>query len=157
MDPVEAMAIMAAIGAAKSEFVDKPKEARDRKYQAQLASTSGWTHMAPEKPFEQDFAGSTIGGGLTGLEMSQRYPTAFQTKDAVTQPTPDMSQSAWAPMGSTDPNNPPRTTMYDRSASGYPIAGKTTRSAGAVGNSGNPAYGDWLAMDATGRGRRAGY
>ncbi len=132
------MAIGAATGAGKAEFIDKPKEERDRKLAATKNFVSPWTHMQADPVQEHNTFGSAFQGASTAGALGQWY----KNQEVPEQPgiQPDMSQTGWAPEGSTDINNPPRTTIYDKTPSGYPL---TQPAQGAAGN-----YTDWLAMSA---------
>lgn len=71
MDPVTMMAVMAAVGAAKSELIDAPRAERQRKLAAQTALYSPWTGMTPDKVQEADPFGSTLQGATAGAMYGQ--------------------------------------------------------------------------------------
>lgn len=73
----------ALLGLGKSELVDRPQEARDRKTQAEIARWSPWGGMKadmgqikPASPFN-----SALQGGLTGATLGQQG--AFGAEDAA--------------------------------------------------------------------------
>lgn len=55
------------VGALKNQFVDKPREERDRRLAAETIRNSPWTGMRPEKIRESDLLGNMLQGGVTGL------------------------------------------------------------------------------------------
>ena len=63
--------IMAGLGLAKSELVDRPREERQRRQAAITARWSPWTGMAPGGIQEADPLGSAMEAGLTGAMLSQ--------------------------------------------------------------------------------------
>ena len=70
MDPVT-IGVMAGLGLAKSELIDRPREERQRQQAANTMRYSPWTGMAPNAVQEADPFGSAIQGGLTGAMLSQ--------------------------------------------------------------------------------------
>lgn len=70
MGPLALMALGAALGAAKSEFSDKPRAQRERKRDAELARWSPWTDLRPQGIHEPDLFGNVLQGGLTGAMMA---------------------------------------------------------------------------------------
>lgn len=70
MDPVT-IGVMAGLGLAKSELVDRPREERQRRQAAITARWSPWTGMAPGAIQEADPLGSAMEAGLTGAMLSQ--------------------------------------------------------------------------------------
>lgn len=81
MTGLELAALMAAVGAAKSEFIDRPREKRQRKANAEIARWSPWTGMAPGAVREADPFGSAMQAGLTGAMMGQM--SGAQAKDVA--------------------------------------------------------------------------
>lgn len=79
MTGLEIAALMAAIVAAKSELIDRPKEQRQRKMEAAKARWSPWTGIAPDAIKEADPFGSALQGGLTGAMVGQM--SGAQAKD----------------------------------------------------------------------------
>ena len=72
--------IGAAIGLAKSQYVDRPVEEKDRELQAATARFSPWTGLAPRDVKRADPFGSVLQGGMTGLQMDQSMTAADQWK-----------------------------------------------------------------------------
>lgn len=70
MDPMT-IGLMAGMGLAKSELVDRPREERQRRQAAITARWSPWTGMAPGAIQEADPFGSAMEAGLTGAMLSQ--------------------------------------------------------------------------------------
>lgn len=63
--------IMAGLGLAKSELIDRPREERQRRQAANTMRYSPWTGMAPGAIQEADPLGSAMEAGLTGAMLSQ--------------------------------------------------------------------------------------
>lgn len=76
MGPIGLAALMAGAGLAKSEFVDKPAEARQRKQQAAIMRYSPWTGMSPQPVQSADPFGSMLQGGMAGAMMGQGMQSA---------------------------------------------------------------------------------
>jgi hypothetical protein len=70
MDPVT-IGVMAGLGLAKSELIDRPREERQRQQAANTMRYSPWTGMAPNAIQEADPLGSAMDAGLTGAMLSQ--------------------------------------------------------------------------------------
>lgn len=70
MDPMT-IGLMAGMGLAKSELIDRPREERQRRQAAITARWSPWTGMAPGAIQEADPLGSVMESGLTGAMLSQ--------------------------------------------------------------------------------------
>jgi hypothetical protein len=70
MDPMT-IGLMAGMGLAKSELVDRPKEREQRRQAAVVAKYSPWTGMAPGAIQTADPLGSAMESGLTGAMLSQ--------------------------------------------------------------------------------------
>jgi len=81
MDPVT-IGVMAGLGLAKSELVDRPREQEQRRQAAITARWSPWTGMAPNAIQTADPFGSAIQGGLTGAMLSQNQQ-AGKAKDVA--------------------------------------------------------------------------
>jgi hypothetical protein len=62
-----------AAGLAKSHFIDKPKEQRQRKLAAETQRYSPWTGMQADKVQEADPFGSALQYGTTGAMMSAQH------------------------------------------------------------------------------------
>jgi len=71
MDPVT-IGVMAGLGLAKSELVDRPREEEQRRRAAITARWSPWTGMAPNAIQEANPLGSAMEAGLTGAALSQQ-------------------------------------------------------------------------------------
>jgi hypothetical protein len=71
MDPVT-IGVMAGLGLAKSELVDRPREEEQRRRAAVTARWSPWTGMAPGAVQEANPLGSAMEAGLTGAALSQQ-------------------------------------------------------------------------------------
>lgn len=69
--PLLLAGIMALAGAAKGATVDKDKENRQRKLEAETTRYSPWTHMTGQAPTEADPFGNALQGGFTGLSLGQ--------------------------------------------------------------------------------------
>jgi hypothetical protein len=67
--PLTALAIGAGAGVLKSEIVDRPKEARQRKLAAETARYSPWTGMQPQGVQEADPLGSALAFGGAGSQL----------------------------------------------------------------------------------------
>jgi hypothetical protein len=82
MDPVT-IGVMAGLGLAKSELIDRPKEEEQRRRAAITARWSPWTGMAPGGIQTADPLGSAMEAGLTGAMLSQNQQKldAAKTKD----------------------------------------------------------------------------
>jgi hypothetical protein len=76
MGPLGLAAIMAAAGLAKSEFVDKPNEMRERKRQAEVMRYSPWTGMSPQAVQSADPFAAALQGGMAGGMMGQGMQSA---------------------------------------------------------------------------------
>lgn len=63
------MVAAAAIGVAKSEFIDKPKEERQRKLAGETQRYSPWTGMQAGGIQEADALGSALSFGMTGAQV----------------------------------------------------------------------------------------
>ena len=70
MDPVT-IGVMAGLGLAKSELIDRPREEEQRRRAAITARWSPWTGMAPGGIQTADPLGSAMEAGLTGAMLSQ--------------------------------------------------------------------------------------
>ncbi len=136
---IAAALIGAGAGAAKSEFSDKPREARQRKLAAETIRWSPWTHMQAQPIQEADLLGSTVQGGLTGLSMGQNMGLSGQEAAApvVGRGTMDGAEPYYGPPAQWQgPPAPPKT------GSGYSPWGAP------MGNPQAPNYSDWLYMNA---------
>jgi len=71
MDPLTMALVGAGVGLAKSELVDRPREAEQRRRAAITARWSPWTGMAPNAIQSADPFGSAIETGLTGAVVGQ--------------------------------------------------------------------------------------
>lgn len=80
--------LMAGMGLAKSELVDRPREERQRRQAAITARWSPWTGMAPGAIQEADPFGSAMEAGLTGAMLSQNQQKldAAKAKDLAEIP-----------------------------------------------------------------------
>lgn len=80
MDPLTLSLIMGGIGLAKSELIDKPKEARQRELAARTQELSPWTGIQAGKIQEADPFGTAMQYGATGLSMSRqmKYDEAME-------------------------------------------------------------------------------
>lgn len=67
------MAIGAGAGLLKSEFIDKPKEKRQRKLAAETQRLSPWTGMEAGPVEEANPFGSALQYGTTGAMMGAQY------------------------------------------------------------------------------------
>lgn len=67
------LAIAAAIGLAKSELVDRPKEQRQRKLAGETQRLSPWTGLQAGQIQEADPIGTAMQFGATGAMMGQGY------------------------------------------------------------------------------------
>lgn len=67
--PFIALAIGAGAGVLKSEFIDRPKEERQRKLAGATQRYSPWTGLKAQPIQEADPMGSAIGMGATGASM----------------------------------------------------------------------------------------
>jgi hypothetical protein len=72
MDPLTLGLIGAGVGLAKSELIDRPKEARQRKVNAEIMRWSPWTGMQPGQVQEADPFGSALAAGTTGAMLGQQ-------------------------------------------------------------------------------------
>lgn len=73
----------AALGLAKSEFVDRPQAEKQRKLQAEVMRYSPWTHMTPDMNIkEADPFGSALQGGMAGGMMGQNMQSAASADKA---------------------------------------------------------------------------
>ena len=72
MDPITLGLIGAGVGLAKSEFIDRPKEERQRKMAAEIMRWSPWTGMQPGQIKEADPFGAALSTGLTGASLGQQ-------------------------------------------------------------------------------------
>lgn len=69
MDPLTMMAIMGALGVAKSELIDRPKEKRQRKLASETEAFSPWTGKSAGAIQEADPFGQALQFGATGASM----------------------------------------------------------------------------------------
>ena len=83
MDPLTLGLIGAGVGLAKSELIDRPKEARQRKVNAEIMRWSPWTGMQGEAVNPADPFGSSLTYGLTGYSLGQNAQAAAKSKDAA--------------------------------------------------------------------------
>lgn len=135
MDPVTLMAIGAALGVAKREFEDKPREDRQRLYEANAARYSPWTGIKPERVNEGSLAGNAVQGGLTGLAIGQQLP-----------PGADKTKNMGTMAGAQDYYGPPREQWGPPSD----LKPQPTGSGYMPGNAWGETYGDYLAKQAEG-------
>jgi hypothetical protein len=100
--------LMAGMGLAKSELIDRPREERQRQQAANTMRYSPWTGMAPNAIQEADPLGSAMESGLTGAMLSQNQQKldAAKAKDIAEIPL----------TGGTSPIGPYKT------AEEYPLA-----------------------------------
>lgn len=84
MDPMT-IGVMAGLGLAKSELIDRPREERQRRQAANTMRYSPWTGMAPGAIQEADPLGTAMESGLTGAMLSQNQQKldAGKAKDAA--------------------------------------------------------------------------
>lgn len=75
MDPVTLALIGGGLGFAKGEFVDKPRERRQRAYAAEVMRYSPWTGMQAQLPQEADPMGSAMQGAMAGASFGQNMQT----------------------------------------------------------------------------------
>lgn len=87
MDPMT-IGLMAGMGLAKSELIDRPREERQRQQAANTMRYSPWTGMAPGAIQEADPFGSAMDAGLTGAMLSQNQQKidAAKAKDLAEIP-----------------------------------------------------------------------
>lgn len=76
MGPLALLAIGAAMGLAKSELVDRPKEKRQRKLAAETQRLSPWTGLQAGQIQEADPFGSALSFGMTGASLGQNMQAA---------------------------------------------------------------------------------
>lgn len=71
---------MAAAGVVKSEFIDRPKEKKQRELAAKTQELSPWTGLKAGNIQEADPFGSAVQGGLTGLSINRqmKYDDALE-------------------------------------------------------------------------------
>lgn len=98
MGPLALAAIGAAGGLAKSEFIDRPREERQRKQAAEIARWSPWTGMKPNDITEADPFGNALQGGMTGAMLGQAMGGA--------EGAPAVSQAAVPQPGMMAPQSP---------------------------------------------------
>lgn len=67
--PILGLAIAAAVGVAKGELVDKPKEERKRKLEAEKERWSPWTGVHGQDVNEHDTVGNALQFGAAGAQM----------------------------------------------------------------------------------------
>ncbi len=74
MEPLTMMAIMAAAGLAKNQFIDKPKEDKLRKAAAAQTANSYWSKLgAGQSPQEKDGVGEALSWAGTGAQFAQAH------------------------------------------------------------------------------------
>jgi hypothetical protein len=108
MDPLTLALVGAGVGLAKSELVDRPREAEQRRRAAITARWSPWTGMAPNAIQSADPFGSAIETGLTGAVVGQNQQKIDNQK------AKDMAELSLT--GGTSPTAPYKT------AEEYPLA-----------------------------------
>lgn len=91
-----ALIAMLAMSAAKAKS-DQDKEARDRKYQAELIRNSPWTGMQSTAPQRADTFGTMSQGLATGLAMDQATDHQHAQNDLLN------SQKAYYDRGTAGP------------------------------------------------------
>lgn len=69
MDPITLGLIMAGVGAAKSQLIDKPKEKKQRELAARTQELSPWTGLRAGPIEEADLFGSAMQGFTGGASM----------------------------------------------------------------------------------------
>lgn len=80
MGPLALAAIMGGAGLAKSHFIDRPAEERQRRVQAETTRYSPWTGMQAAAPKPTDYLGNTMQGAMTGATLGQGMETQAQQK-----------------------------------------------------------------------------
>lgn len=79
---IQGLLVGAALGAAKDQFLDKPKREANLRYQAITAGLSPWTGIQPQVP--EDRSGDSIfQGAITGAQMGQQYGQAESQQDLL--------------------------------------------------------------------------
>lgn len=68
-----AVAIGAGAGLVKSEAIDRPKEARERKLAAETQRNSPWTGLQAQPIHEADPMGNAVNFGTMGMQGMQNY------------------------------------------------------------------------------------
>jgi hypothetical protein len=110
--PIMALAIGAGAGLLKSELVDRPKEARQRKLAAETQRYSPWTGMQAGQVQEADPMGSALAFGAAGAQvqggMAQQDINKKLADRATQAPMNDYNYSpygggGWQPKPSQDP------------------------------------------------------
>ncbi len=76
MDPLTMALISGGIGLAKSEFIDKPNETKDRIMAATTARYSPWTKMQPQDVQRTNPLGEAMAWGAQGAALGQNMETA---------------------------------------------------------------------------------
>lgn len=72
----------AALGAAKTQFIDKPAADKRREYEARTAELSPWTGLQAQYVQDPSVLGGAMKGGMMGLQMGQAYNMANMGKGA---------------------------------------------------------------------------
>lgn len=107
------MVAAAAIGIAKSEFIDRPKEERQRKLAAETQRYSPWTGLQAGGVQEADPLGSALAFGATGAQISNGMQQqqinnklaerAMQAPMSTNYNFTPYGGGTWAPQRSNDP------------------------------------------------------
>ena len=74
MDPITiGLLAGAGLGLVKGELIDRPKEKRQRKQEAEIARYSPWGGMQAQRVQEADPFGSMMQGGMAGGMMGSQF------------------------------------------------------------------------------------
>lgn len=83
MDPFTLAAVGAALGYAKGEMVDRPRENRERRVAAETQRWSPWTGMQAGPIKAADSFGTTLQGGMTGAALGQSMQASKLYQDQL--------------------------------------------------------------------------
>lgn len=117
MGPLALLAIGAAMGLAKNELVDKPKEKRQRKLAAETQRLSPWTGLQAGPIQEADAFGNALQYGTTGAMMGSMMKGApAQTNINANMATAQPSAGPWggSPTMADSMAYQPQGSMYSR-------------------------------------------
>lgn len=99
MGPLALAAIGAGVGLAKGELIDRPKEARQRRTQAEIARYSPWSGLKPTVVQEADPFANALNYGLTGAMMGQANPGMGETAAPMAEEASTVPATTPAPQG----------------------------------------------------------
>ena len=112
------LAIGAGLGLLKGATIDKSKEKRQRKLQAETTRYSPWTGMQGEAPKEADMLGSALSYGMTAHQIGQGAKQQAMMDDYLAQ----QSQMGGNPWSGLTPMEMDALSKYTMAGGNYGVA-----------------------------------